>query len=113
HGAAGSSVRAAEACIPVRDPRRSEYHARGAPQGVPLVAIPITNDQPGVAARILQSGTGLFVPLSQLRAESLYGLVDQVLANPSFRKRAHEMKAAIAAGDGLGLASEVNEKTFI
>src|SRR5262249_30179141 len=26
-------VRAAEACIPVRDPRRSEYHARGARSG--------------------------------------------------------------------------------
>src|SRR5439155_2028038 len=48
-------------------------------EGIPLVAIPITNDQPGVAARILASGTGLFLPLVKLNAEALRGLVDEVL----------------------------------
>ena len=56
-------------------------------QGVRLVAIPITNDQPGVAARILASGTGLF-PLAQLNAEALRRLVDEVLGTPSYRERA-------------------------
>jgi UDP:flavonoid glycosyltransferase YjiC (YdhE family) len=81
-------------------------------QGVPLVAIPITNDQPGVAARILASGTGLFLPLAQLNAEALRGLVDKVLATPSYRERALAMKAAIAEVDGLGLAAELIEKAF-
>jgi zeaxanthin glucosyltransferase len=35
-------------------------------QGVPMVAIPITNDQPGVAARIVYSKTGLALPLPEL-----------------------------------------------
>ncbi len=81
-------------------------------QGVPLVAIPITNDQPGVAARILASGTGLFLPLAQLNAEALRGLVDKVLATPSYRERALAMKAAIAEVDGLGLAAELIGKAF-
>ena len=81
-------------------------------QGVRLVAIPITNDQPGVAARILASGTGLFLPLAQLNAEALRGLVDEVLGTPSYRERALEMKAAIAEVDGLGMATELIESAF-
>jgi MGT family glycosyltransferase len=81
-------------------------------QGVPLVAIPITNDQPGVAARILASGTGLFVPLSDLTAERLTGLVDEVLAQPSFKQRALRMKAEIEKVDGLGMAAELIERAF-
>jgi UDP:flavonoid glycosyltransferase YjiC (YdhE family) len=81
-------------------------------QGVPLVAIPITNDQPGVAARILASGTGLFLPLTQLNAGALRGLVDEVLRTPSYRDRALAMKAAIAEVDGLELAAELIEKAF-
>jgi zeaxanthin glucosyltransferase len=81
-------------------------------QGVPLVAIPITNDQPGVAARIQASGTGLFLPLAQLNAEALRGLVDEVLGTPSYRERAQAMKAAITELDGLGMAAGLIEKAF-
>jgi zeaxanthin glucosyltransferase len=81
-------------------------------QGVRLVAIPITNDQPGVAARILASGTGLFLPVTQLSAEALRGLVDDVLGTPSYRERALVMKAAIAEVDGLGMAAELIERAF-
>jgi zeaxanthin glucosyltransferase len=81
-------------------------------QGIPLVAIPITNDQPGVAARILASRTGLFLPLGQLTPESLRALVDEVLVIPSFRERALEMKTAIAKVDGLGMAAELIERAF-
>jgi zeaxanthin glucosyltransferase len=81
-------------------------------QGVPLVAIPITNDQPGVAARILASGTGLFLPLSGLTAEALRKQVDEVLSTPSYRERAGAMKAEIAKVDGLALASELIEQAF-
>jgi len=81
-------------------------------QGVPLVAIPITNDQPGVAARILASGTGLFLPLAQLNAETLRGLVDEVLGTPRYRERALAMKAAIGEVDGLGMAADLIERAF-
>lgn len=81
-------------------------------QGVPLVAIPITNDQPGIAARILASGTGLFLPLANLNAETLRGLVDEVLGTASYRERALAMKGAIAEVDGLGRATELIERAF-
>jgi zeaxanthin glucosyltransferase len=81
-------------------------------QGVPLVAIPITNDQPGVAARILASGTGLFLPLAQMTSEGLKGLVDEVLGTASYREKALAMKAEIAKVDGLGMAADVIESAF-
>jgi zeaxanthin glucosyltransferase len=81
-------------------------------QGVPLVAIPITNDQLGVAARILASGTGLFLPLSALTAEALRKQVDELLSTPKYRERALTMKAEIAKVDGLALASELIERAL-
>jgi len=40
-------------------------------QGIPLVAIPVTNDQPGVAGRVLHHGLGQVVTLSHLSATRL------------------------------------------
>jgi zeaxanthin glucosyltransferase len=57
-------------------------------QGVPQVAIPVTNDQPGVAARIADKKTGLFVPLKELTAPRLSHLVDEVLNDPTYRNNA-------------------------
>ena len=48
-------------------------------QGVPLVAIPITNDQPAVAARIAWSGTGSVLPLKRLRGDRLRTLAVTVM----------------------------------
>jgi zeaxanthin glucosyltransferase len=81
-------------------------------QGVPLVAIPITNDQPGVAARILASGTGLFVLLPQLTVEALSGMVDTVLTNPAYRHRALTLQSEIQSLDGLTRASMLIETAF-
>ena len=77
------------------------------------MAIPITNDQPGVAARILASGTGLFLPLAQLNAGgSARSWWTRCWGRRSYRERALEMKAAIAEVDGLGMAAELIEKAF-
>jgi zeaxanthin glucosyltransferase len=45
--------------------------------GVPQVAIPVTVDQPGVAARIAEKKTGLIVPLKELNAPRLSLILDQ------------------------------------
>jgi zeaxanthin glucosyltransferase len=46
--------------------------------GVPMVAIPIANDQPGVAARVAWSGSGVVVPLKRATAARLRAAIDQV-----------------------------------
>ena len=57
-------------------------------QGVPMVAIPIGYDQPGVAARIAYHGVGEFAEVGDLTAERLSDLIQRVQANPSYRDRA-------------------------
>jgi zeaxanthin glucosyltransferase len=81
-------------------------------QGIPLVAIPITNDQPGVAARIAYTKTGAFVPVQQLTVPRLSGLIDEVLGNPEYRQNAKKMQQAIAKANGLEKALDLIEEAF-
>src|SRR6266478_2569615 len=57
-------------------------------QGVPMVAIPIGYDQPGVAARIAHHGVGEFVEVGDLTADRLLELIQRVATNQDYRVRA-------------------------
>jgi zeaxanthin glucosyltransferase len=81
-------------------------------QGVPLVAIPVTNDQPGVAARIAYTKTGAFVPLKELTVPRLTLLIDRVLRNPEYRENANRMRQVIANINGLEKAVDLLEQVF-
>jgi len=81
-------------------------------QGVPMVAIPIGFDQPGVAARIAYHGVGEFVEVGDLTAERLSDLIQRVQANPSYRDRARYFQRVIARTHGLDLAANVIERAF-
>jgi zeaxanthin glucosyltransferase len=77
--------------------------------GVPAVAIPVGNDQPGVAARLKWSGAGEFLPLSQLRADRLRGVVERVLTDARYGERARELQRGIQASGGLKQAADIVE----
>jgi MGT family glycosyltransferase len=79
-------------------------------QGVPLVVLPVTNDQPGVGARVTWSGTGKAIPVGRVSVQRLRAAVQEVLQNPRYRARAREMQSRIATGDGLGRAAELVEQ---
>jgi zeaxanthin glucosyltransferase len=81
-------------------------------QGVPLVAIPVTNDQPGVAARIAYTKTGTFVPLKELTVPRLTLLIDEVLQNPEYRENANRLRQAIANTNGLEKAVDLLEEAL-
>jgi MGT family glycosyltransferase len=81
-------------------------------QGVPQVAIPVTVDQPGVAARIAEKKTGLFVPLKELNISRLSLLVDHVLNDPIYRDNARDIQEVIAKTDGLSEAAVLLERAF-
>jgi zeaxanthin glucosyltransferase len=81
-------------------------------QGVPLVAIPVTNDQPGVAARIAYTKTGTFMPLKELSVPRLALLIDEVLRNPEYRENANRLQQAIANTDGLEKAVDLLEEAL-
>lgn len=81
-------------------------------QGVPMVAIPIAYDQPGVAPRIAYHGVGEFVELGDLTVERLSELIQQVRTNRSYRARACHMQKVISQTHGLDLAADLIEKAL-
>ena len=81
-------------------------------QGVPMVAIPIAYDQPGVAARIAHHGVGEFIEVDDLTVDGLHALIQKVLKTPAYRENAQRFKNIIAKRHGLDVASEAIESAF-
>ena len=79
-------------------------------QAIPLVAIPITNEQPGVAARIAWTGTGEVVPLEEVSAEKLQQAIKQVLTDDSYKRNALRLQKAIKQGGGASKAVDIIER---
>ena len=78
--------------------------------GVPMVAIPITNDQPGVAARIAWSGCGEAIPLKQLSIPKLRTAIKQVLTENSYKKNAIRLQEGIRQAGGVSRATDIVEQ---
>jgi zeaxanthin glucosyltransferase len=81
-------------------------------QGVPMVAIPMAYDQPGVAARIAYHGVGEFVEIGNLTARNLSELIVKVTTNPKYRDKARWFKKIVAKTRGLDLAADIIERVF-
>jgi MGT family glycosyltransferase len=78
--------------------------------GVPMVAIPIANDQPAVAARLAWTGAGAVVPLHKLTAEKLRSAIELVLTDPSYRQNAERLSKAIDRAGGVRRAADIIEQ---
>lgn len=78
-------------------------------EGVPMVAIPLVNDAPGVAARIAWSGCGLYLTPSRITAPRLRNKIRQIFDNPQFRKAASRMREAINRAGGVERAADIIE----
>jgi zeaxanthin glucosyltransferase len=78
--------------------------------GVPMVAIPIANDQPGVAARIAWTGTGEVVSLKRLSVSKLRRAIDRVLTEDSYKKNALRLQEAIKRAGGVQTAADIIEQ---
>jgi zeaxanthin glucosyltransferase len=81
-------------------------------QGVPMVAIPVTNDQPGVAARIAWTGTGEVIPLNRVRVSKLRTAIKKVLTDESYKMNALRLQEAIRRAGGVTLAADIVEQAI-
>jgi MGT family glycosyltransferase len=81
-------------------------------QGVPMVAIPIGYDQPGVAARIAHHGVGEFLEVGDVTVGRVQRLIQEVLDNPRYRDKARWYQNVIAQTCGLDVAADVIERAF-
>ena len=80
--------------------------------GVPMVVIPITNDQPAAAGRVEWSGVGRSVPIKRLTVARLRAALEQVLADPLYGENARRLQKEIAGLNALERASEVIESVL-
>jgi MGT family glycosyltransferase len=78
-------------------------------EGVPLVCIPLGNDQPGVAARVVARGAGIVVPRRKLTARRLRSAIRAVLQEKSYRAAAGNLQHAMRQIDGLEQAASLIE----
>jgi zeaxanthin glucosyltransferase len=81
-------------------------------QGVPQVAIPVTYDQPTVAARIAHKQTGVVTSLDKLTANHLSTLLNEVLNDSAYRDNARKLQEAIAKVNGLSAAADLVEDSL-
>lgn len=66
-----------------------------------MVAIPIANDQPGVAARIVWAGVGEMISISHLTVDSLRSTIHKVLTQDSYKVQALRLQSAIQNSGGV------------
>jgi MGT family glycosyltransferase len=81
-------------------------------QGVPMVAIPVTNDQPGVAARLAHIGAAEVVPVKSVSAERLRVALQKVLTDPRYRQSAEAAQREMALLDGVRRAADIAEQAL-
>src|SRR5579859_8108535 len=81
-------------------------------EGVPMVCMPLGNDQPGVAARVAAKGAGVVISRRGLTSNRLRDAVRAVLGETKYRRSAGEVKAAMQQIDGLAMAADLIEDAF-
>lgn len=82
-------------------------------RGLPMVALPITNEQPGIAARLKHVGAAEWLPIRNLKPARLRATILQVFNDPTYRARARACAAEIARESGLAKAAAIVEQAVI
>ena len=78
--------------------------------GVPMVAIPIANDQPGVAARVVWAGCGEAIPVKNVNVSRLRTAIQKVLREDSYKQNALRLQEAIRRAGGVSRAVDIVEE---
>jgi len=81
--------------------------------GVPLVAIPITNEQPGIASRLARTKAGKTLQLSKLNEITLRTAISEVLSESSYRNNAQRLQKIIQASGGVDQVADILEKVAL
>ncbi|MEM7726841.1 MAG: glycosyltransferase [Cyanobacteria bacterium P01_A01_bin.45] len=80
--------------------------------GVPMVAIPIANDQLGVASRISWTGTGEFIPLKKISVPVLKEYIEKVFTEYSYKENALKLQTAIQQSGGASQGADIIEEAI-
>lgn len=80
--------------------------------GVPIVAIPITNEQPGIAERLKRTKAGEAIQLKNLNEKMLRDVITKVLTQTNYRENAQRMKQNILEAGGVVRAVDIIEESL-
>jgi zeaxanthin glucosyltransferase len=78
--------------------------------GVPMVAIPMTHDQPAIAARLARTGAGIVLAPKQATVERLRASIQHALTDSRYRSEASLLRDAIARSGGVERAADIVEE---
>ena len=81
--------------------------------GVPVLVIPISFDQPGTAARVKHHGVGELIPYRSLCKEVINRIVKKMICSPEYYKNAAMMKNKFGKLSGTESAVKIIEKTIL
>jgi MGT family glycosyltransferase len=82
--------------------------------GVPLIAIPLTHDQPAIAARLARTGAGVVIRPSRLNRLRLREALQAVLApGSSHRAQAQQLRTASRCAGGTERAADIAEQIVL
>jgi MGT family glycosyltransferase len=77
--------------------------------GVPVLAVPICNDQPSVAARLVRCGAGEMLRREELTTARLRQVCGRLLTEPRYRERANYIRDSIERAGGESRAADIIE----
>ncbi len=77
--------------------------------GVPLVVLPIKDDQPVIASQVERAGVGIRLKFGRLRPAELHQAISRVLNEPSYRQAAERVRASFQAAGGAPRAAALLE----
>ncbi|PQO44880.1 glycosyltransferase [Blastopirellula marina] len=80
--------------------------------GVPMLCLPVTNDQPGVAKRVEFHGNGRLVPVRKVTSAKLKQELTRMLQDESFKQKASQFQAQLAQLDGPAMAADLIEQAI-
>lgn len=80
--------------------------------GIPMVAIPIANDQPGIAARVVWAGCGEALPVRSISVPKLRTAIQKVLTEDSYKQNAVRLQEAIRRAGGVSRACDIVEQVL-
>ncbi|HCA56590.1 MAG TPA: glycosyltransferase, partial [Blastocatellia bacterium] len=80
--------------------------------GVPHVIMPYGHDQPDNAARCRRAGVAEIVRRGSYTADNAAKTIERILADSSYRTKARELAAVVAAEGGTAAACDRIEKVL-
>jgi UDP:flavonoid glycosyltransferase YjiC (YdhE family) len=84
----------------------------GLTRGLPMLCLPVTNDQPGVARRVEWLGAGEVLSPGKATAARVRAALTRLLTDGRYRAAAMRCKEQVAGTSGVARAADIVEAAF-